>query len=119
MAGGPAIPVRYVEPRNPPAGRRHSGLRYVDNRFPPADPLPAGSAVVRPYRRENVPMLSRFGAVLVGESSRSGRLTTSVAPPPSVLSTRTEPPCEPTMAATIARPRPLPPVSRVREVSAR
>ena len=46
-------------------------------------------------------------------------LTTSVAPPPSVFPTRTDPECEPTMAATIARPSPLPPVSRVREVSAR
>ena len=42
-----------------------------------------------------------------------------VAPPPAVSKTSTVPLCAAMMPETIARPSPLPPVLRVREVSAR
>ena len=49
----------------------------------------------------------------------SGSMTRNVAPPPGVSTTSTIPLCAATIDETMASPRPDPPVSRVRDVSAR
>ena len=52
-------------------------------------------------------------------AGQSGRTKENVVPRPSSVSTLTLPPCASTTPLTIARPRPLPPVARLRETSPR
>ena len=53
------------------------------------------------------------------QQSATGRLIRNVAPPPSLPSTLTAPPCAVTSEWTMAKPRPAPPVVRERDESAR
>jgi len=48
-----------------------------------------------------------------------GRTRSASSPPPSALRNVTLPPCARAMVRAIARPRPLPPVSRLRDASSR
>ena len=54
-----------------------------------------------------------------GLPSPPGSSTTKVAPPPGVASTDTRPPWALTTASTIDSPRPVPPLARTRDGSAR
>ena len=54
-----------------------------------------------------------------GASASAGRRTVKVVPRPSSESTLMLPSCCSTRECTMAKPKPEPPVSRVREVSAR
>lgn len=56
-------------------------------------------------------------AVRFDHASPSGKRTTASSPSSGELRSKTEPPCAWMMVRAIARPRPTPPVSRLRELS--
>ena len=97
---------RLRDERGRPGRRRRADaatLTHVEHTF------------VKWPKKTNQPLSSPGGAA----SGASGSSTRNVAPPSGRGATETLPSCASAIAATIERPRPTPPLSRERDVSAR
>src|SRR5581483_1005348 len=121
--------ARAAEPRpDRPRGARRRGRRRDRARALGARPrrgrVRGPPARDRERQRDAYALPVRTGSIApagasLAASFRSGSSIRNVAPPPGRDSTETLPACASATAATIARPRPTPPLWRERDGSAR